>query len=223
MAVIAPPAALPNDLGGHLRNWLAKVGYAMPATAPGFSFDYEQPGATSTHDRGIRFNPAWQGSVTSLAGRYGRRGPLKRGQVEAFEKLLHEMLHQPLMHREPGWYDAASNDQRLWEEVAAEQASQDLLPAALKQLFGYRLPTPRRGARALDRDPVLADRSARQRAYRQWSTLASGSSDFQKRSARLKRRDFLNALPADRAGMLASVPMGPARKRMGAPDRPPGR
>lgn len=195
----------------------------MPATAPGFSFDYEQPGATSTHDQGIRFNPAWQGSVASLAGRYGKRGPLKPRQVEAFEKLLHEMLHQPLVTREPGWYNGASNDQRLWEEAAAEQASQDLLPAALKQLFGYRMPAPRRGARSLDRNPVLADRSARQKAYRQWSTLASGSSDFQKRPARLARRDFLNASTEQRGRMLASVPMGPARasRRMPGPDRPP--
>lgn len=217
------PAPLPNDFGGHLANWLRQQGYAMPATAPGFSFGYEQPGATSTHDRGILFNPAWREQVMSLAGRYGKRGPLKPRQVEAFEKLLHEMLHQPLVQREPGWYGAASNDQRLWEEAAAEQASQDLLPAALKQLFGFNRPLARRGARALDRDPVLADRTARQRAYRQWSTLASGSSDFQKRPARLERRDFLNASTDERGRMLASVPMGPARRRQApGPDRPPG-
>ena len=197
---------LANDFGGHLTNWLNRQAYMMPAP-PTFSFDYEQSGATSTHDRGIRFNPSWRGHVNSLASRYGKRGRLQPGHMEALEKILHEMLHQPLVHREPGWYNAATPDQRLWEEAAAEQASQDLLPAAAKQLFGYHYQPARAKNAFQSTHPELRDRAKRERAYRQWSTISTGSKTYQDRAARLARRKFLNASTADRAQMLASVPM----------------
>ena len=218
------PAALPNDFGGHVANWLRSQGYAIPATAPGFSFGHSK-GATSTHDRGIMFSPAWKPQIEGLASRYGTRGRMSGQQVDALQTLLHEMLHQPLVNREPGWYDAATNDQRLWEEAAAEQAAQDLLPAAAKQLFGYHYQPDKR--RSLATDPEVRDRSERQRVYRAWSTLSSGSRNFQERAARVARRSFLNAPTGQRAQMLAAPPKPRPkplpRGRMAGPDRPPGR
>lgn len=221
---VAAPAALQNDFGGHLANWLRQQGYAMPAAAPGFAFDHPK-GATSTHDRGIRFSQAWKPQIEGLAGRYGTRGRMSGQEVSTLQTLLHEMLHQPLVNREPGWYNAANNNQRLWEEAAAEQAADDLLPAAAKQLFGYHYQP---GARALATDPAVRDRSQRQRAYRAWSTLSSGSRNFQERGARVARRGFLNASTAERGQMLAAPPAArpkpilAPRKRVAGPDRPPG-
>jgi hypothetical protein len=196
-------SALPNDFGGHVTNWLNKQGYAIPAP-PAFSFDPNLTGATSTHDRGIIFSREWQAPIQNLATRYGKRGRMDKSQVGALQTLLHEMLHQPLVHREPDWYNAASNDQRLWEEAAANQAASDLLPAAAKQLFGFHYQPPRAKNAFESSHPAVRDRTKRQRAYRQWSTLSSGSKNYQDRAARLARRKFLNASTADRATMLAA-------------------
>lgn len=225
-------AALPNDFGGNLRNWLARVGYAMPATAPGFSFDWGQPGATSTAAQGIRFSPKWQKDVEGLSSRYGTRGAMNQSQLETLRIMLHEMLHQPLEQREPTWYGGATPDQRLWEEAAAEQSAQDLLPAAAKQLFGYHY-VPGKSPYTVRES--TGDRAGRQTALRQWSTLSSGSRNFQDHAARVARRNFLNASTSDRAQMLAALP-APRPKPLPAgslrpkstravlgPDRPPGR
>jgi hypothetical protein len=124
---------------------------------------------------------------------------------------MHEFLHQPLMHREPDWYGAATNDQRLWEEAAAEQGANDLLPAAARQLFGHVArpagPDVPVGLKVKMRkpkarvNPAVADRAERERAYQQLSVFGSGAKRYEDRAARQWRRAFLNASTTDRQRM----------------------
>jgi hypothetical protein len=206
-------AALPT-FGASLADWLTnRAGYAMPDPNVGFSFSDAIEGATSTHDRGIIFSREWEPEVKRLSGRFGRRGQLGKRDMSTLKTVLHEMLHQPLVHREPDWYGTASNGERLWEEAAAVQAADDLLPAAARQLFGHRAmparPDAPRGARVNLRrtqqkpqvDPLVADRTERERAYQQLSVFGSGAKRYTDPVARRWRRDHLNASTAIRNQM----------------------
>jgi hypothetical protein len=209
---VTNPAPLVNDFGSHLANWLGSVGYRIPDPKVGYSFGLERDdvGAVSSRDRGIIFNPEMERRVWNLSSRYGQRGRLDEEHLGTLRLMLHELMHQPLMHREPEWYGAASNEDRLWEEAAAEQAAADLLPAAARQLFGSVIPAePKKPlklrVRRPKQEPPPTERTQRERAYQQLSVFGSGAKTYRDRPARQWRRQFQTSDTATRARMRAEA------------------
>lgn len=187
------PAALPQDFGGHLRNFLARVGYSVPQVPMGFGEAGGGNRAISDRDR-IEFRTSEQPTIEALSSRYGRRGQLGREDQQALRLMLHELMHQPLMSREPDWYGNQAPDSRLWEEAAAEQASRDVLPAVLRQMFGSHFDES--AYRAPD------DYGRRVKAYQQLSVIGSGARKHQDRAARVWRRRYVNESTAGRQRMM---------------------
>ena len=216
-----------------LANYLGSVGYGMPnqnvslrfASDPRGGYTEGRVGALSSRD-GITFSDNCRPFVKRLSKRYGKRGQLGSADLSTLTTVIHEMLHQPLMQRTPDWYGHATKDQRLWEEAAAQQGAQDLLAPVAFKMFGSRVLDPFK-VRGLG--TKASERSARMKAYRQWSTLASGSRNYRDPAARRMRRKFQTASPEERAQMLAAPPLPrpkPLPKKhsraVSGPDRPPG-
>lgn len=216
---------LPNDLGGHLANWLRRVGYNVQTpkevvfvddfgdfttTIPGedepSSANDPRVGALSGA-MGVHIGPSWQPSVSRLAQLYGDRNrPMDQADLDAVDLLNHELIHQ-LRVKDGGWAPGYTTDDLLWEEAAAQQAADDLRAAVAKQMFGHTYKKPRmpkwpdrhEDVRRAQSNP---DRRDRQIAYRQLSVFGSGAGKYTDRDARLWRRKFANVGGDERARMI---------------------
>lgn len=197
-----PVPAHVNDFAGHVRNWLAHVGFPVRdytvsyADVPNMPNAYSQPGV-------VGFGPQGRPGIESLAARYGKRGRLNRRQIESARQVLHEGLHQMQWGRNPhsGQADGQVHNPGagplFWEEGAAEAVARDLLPIFTAKLFGHKLPPAR------EREQHNVGEYPHQvRALRQLSVFGSGASKWNKRTARVWRRQFLHADPDARQQMV---------------------
>lgn len=200
--VIAPVPVPVNELAGHVRNWLAQVGFPVRdytvsyADVPNMPDAYAQAGV-------VGFGPRGRPGIESLAARYGRRGRLNPQQIGAGRQILHEGLHQMQWGRNPNSGQAdgqvynPGGGPLFWEEGAAEAVARDLLPIFTAKLFGYKLP-PALVREA--RDP--GEYPHQVKAVRQLSVFGSGASKWNKRPARVWRRQFLHADQTARQQMI---------------------
>lgn len=201
MDAVTPVPDNVNNLAGHVRNWLAQVGF--PVRDFRVSYDdvinmpdaYAQAGVVGF---GLRGRPG----IESLAARYGRRGRLDPQQIEASRQVLHEGVHQMQWGRnsysgqaDGQVYDPSSGP-LMWEEAAAEAVARDLLPIFTAKMFGHKLP-PAQVREA--RDP--GEYPHQVKALRQLSVFGSGAGKWNQRPARVWRRQFLHAEPVVRDRM----------------------
>lgn len=184
------------ELVQHTINWMNRNGYNVPAasatlhgsTPNGINSGW---GGYADH-KGINLIGNQAAALTNLAGRVGRRGYVKPGQVQAATTLLHELAHGPY-HSRPA--SAVPNATEV-EEGATESVAQDLLAPYMRQVFGYNVgPLHTRGS-------AYGQNVAQ---VRQASTILSGAPNWRDRRARVWRRSFWQAPAEQRAQMLADA------------------
>jgi hypothetical protein len=192
------------DLGGHMHNWLQRVGYPVR----GYTTQYGVPeGANaSTADAWalpgqVYINPKMAKRVDSAAARLGKRGRLNQAQIQALNVLMHEGVHQMRFGRNPEGYTGgqALGSPGGYEEAATEAVTQDLLPIFTAKMYGHKMP----GARHVDRPGGTYAEHVQN--LRQLSTFGSGSKVFTDRAARVWRRNFLHADVAERQRLAAEA------------------
>ena len=183
------------DLVQHTINWMNRNGYQVPAGAAQL---HAAPGQVDPNWGGyaqngsVNFVGPTAGALTNLAGRMGKRGYVKPGQVQAAATMLHELAHLPF-HARGGSEDPTIRD---GEEGATESVAQDLLAPYMRQMFGYNV------------GPLNARGSAyapQVQQVRQASTILSGAPNWRDRRARVWRRTYWNATPEQRAQMMAKA------------------
>lgn len=185
--------SLPGDFEGNLFNWLNAQGYAIPQKFT-VGFGDARGNRGFSNSAGVQFSEAERPNVEALASRYGRRGPIDPRLQSTLSLMIHEALHQSTAQREPGFWDTEGADTREWEEAAVEQSARNLLPAAMKQMFGARFNEQDYAVPTFFQQPV--------KAFRQLSTFGSGAKSYKDRSARLWQRQFQQGDVATRRQML---------------------
>lgn len=187
------PAPLPNDFAGHVYNWLNQNGYAIPRKfSVGFGGARGNRGFSNSS--GVQFSEDEQPNIAALASRFGTHGPLNPKLQSTLSLMLHESLHQSTAQRDPTFFDTQPKPMVDWEEAATEQSARNLLPAAMKQLFGARFDP---SAYAV---PTFFQQD--EKAFRQLSTFGSGAKNYKARPARLWQRKFQQSDAASRQQML---------------------
>jgi len=135
----------------------------------------------------------WAGLQQRMRGR--ARRPMSAEAMDQVGALNHELIHtgsKSLATQTP--------DQRFWEEGITEAVSADVLPAALRQLYGAR------GGRNFYKDArYTGSFPGRVKSIRQMSVYATGAGKWNDRAARVWRRDLANADADQRAQMMAAV------------------
>jgi hypothetical protein len=180
------------DLGGHMYNWLQRVGFPVReyTTQYGIPQGGDARAADAWASPGqVYINPKMAKRVDSAAARFGKRGRLNQAQLQAIQVLMHEGVHQMRYGRNPEGYTGgqALGSPGGYEEAATEAVTQDLLPIFAAKMYGHKMP----GARHVDRSGgTYADLVQN---LRQLSTFGSGSKTFTDRNARVWRRNFLHA------------------------------
>jgi hypothetical protein len=189
------------DLGGHMHNWLQRVGYPVR----GFTTEYGVPtGGAPTADGyslpgKVSINPRLRRGLDGAAARLGARGRLTQQQIDALRVLAHESLHQMRYGRNPEGYTGgqAIGTPGGYEEAATEAVAQDLLPIFTAQMYGHKMPSA--DAREFT-SPIAYDEQVNN--LRQLSTFGSGSKKFSDYNARVWRRNFLHADAARRQELV---------------------
>lgn len=182
-----------QDFAGNLYNWLGQNGYAIPRKFQvGFGDARGNRGVSGAS--GVEFSNAEQPNVEALSARYGTRGPIDPRLQSTLSLMLHESLHQSTAQRDPTFFDTQPKDMVDWEEAATEQSARNLLPAAMKQLFGARFNEADYAV------PTFFQQS--EKAYRQLSTFGSGAENYTARPARLWQRQFQQADAPTRQQMI---------------------
>lgn len=187
------PAALPNDFAGHLYNWLNSNGYAIPRKF-NIGFGGARGNRGFSNSSGVQFSTDEQPNIEALSSRYGKRGPIDPNLQSTLSLMLHEALHQSTAQRDAGFWDTQPKPMLDWEEAATEQSARNLLPAAMRQLFGARF------SPSAYQVPTFFQQD--EKAYRQLSTFGSGAKNYKARPARLWQRKFQQSDAGTRQQML---------------------
>ena len=188
------------DLGGHMYNWLQRVGFPVrdftteygnlggPQTASGYAL----PGR-------VGIDPRLRGDLDSVAARLGTRGKLTKQQIEALRVLTHESVHQMRYGRTPevAVGGSAVGTPGGYEEAATEAVTQDLLPIFTAKMYGDRLPGARKRAAT---DGLAYGEHVNN--LRQLSVFGSGAKKYTDYNARVWRRSFLHADAAKRQELV---------------------
>jgi hypothetical protein len=198
--------ATPADLGGHMYNWLSRNGFPVrqyqtnmappEGFAAGSNSGWAQPGR-------VYLDPKVHVGLKGAAARLGKRGPIRRGEANALQVLMHEGLHQMRYGRSPDQFtdpDGKPGSQLWYEEGATEAATADLLPIFVRQMYGDRF-----GGHTNTAYPDQLQN------VRQLSVFGSGAKKFKDYKARVWRRSFLHADPNGRQRMVEEAHANQAR------------